>query len=211
MQLWGGNAAKSTYHLCLRDVTRLLQELLTDAPTKSKIPLCQAVSRCPSQKQKDRKHMLSPSVSQWIGGADAISTMKAEVQRPAKRRNNIKISTFPRSDKHLGAKLLPCCVRRKQRRAECAPLLSVEQMAPHNSYGPQPGGMGRALPRGSIQAWLQLAEFGVSVPLETLPCFNIFLKFSFWFKIKIVFSKCTGQETTCKNQVTPTVWSEGTA
>lgn len=62
MQLWGGNAAKSTYRLCLRDVTRLLQELLTDAPTKSKIPLCQAVSRCPSQKQKDRKHMLSPSV-----------------------------------------------------------------------------------------------------------------------------------------------------
>lgn len=64
-------------------------------------------------------------------------------------------------------------------RAECAPHLSMEQMAPHSSYGPQPGGMGRALPQGSVQAWLQLLEFGVSVPLEVLPCLSIFPKFSF--------------------------------
>lgn len=109
----------------------------------------------------------------------SISTGKAEVKMPAKRRNNIKISTFPGSEEHLGAKLLPCCVRRKQNRAECAPHLSMEQMAPHSSYGPQPGGMERALPQDSVQAWLQLVEFGLYVPLEMLPCFNIFLKVSF--------------------------------
>lgn len=49
----------------------------------------------------------------------------------------------------------------------------------HSSCGPQPGEMGRALPQGSVQAWLQLVEFGVSVPLDMLPCLNIFLKFSF--------------------------------
>lgn len=148
------------------------------------MPLCQAVSGCVSQKQKDRKHVLSPYVAWVIGATDAISTMKAEVQKPAERRNNIKISTFPRSDKCLRAKLLPCCVRWKQKRPKCAPHLSVEQMAPHSSYRLQPGGMGRALPQGSVQAWLQLVDFGVSVPLEMLPCFNIFLKFSFWFKIQ---------------------------
>lgn len=48
------------------------------------------------------------------------------------QRGGILLKLAPSQDQtsYLGAKWLPCCVRRKQERVECAPHLSVEQMAP---------------------------------------------------------------------------------
>lgn len=103
---------------------------------------------------------------QGIGGADAISAVKIEKQRPVKSRNVILKLAPPKDQTRTGKLNYFLAVGREERRAECAPHLSVEQMAPHNSHGPWPGGMGRGQLQGSLQAWLQLVEFGVSVPLE---------------------------------------------
>lgn len=114
--------------------------------------------------------MLSLYVPQGIGGADAISTVKIEEQRPAKRRRNVILKLAPPKDQTSAWELnYFLAVGREQRRAECAPHLSVEQMAPPKSHGPWPGGMGRGQLQGSFQAWLQLVEFGGSVPIEMLP------------------------------------------
>lgn len=59
----------------------------------------------------------------------------------------------------------------EQRRAVCAPHLSVEQMAPCSPHGHQPGGVGKL--QGSSLAWLQLMEFGISDLLEMLPSFHL--------------------------------------
>lgn len=59
----------------------------------------------------------------------------------------------------------------EQRRAVCAPHLSVEQMAPCSPHGRQPGGVGKL--QGSSLAWLQLMEFGISDLLEMLPSFHL--------------------------------------
>lgn len=148
--------------------------------------MCQAASWCLITKhKKDRKHMLSLCVPQGIGGARAISTVKIEEQRPGKRGNVILKLAPPKDQTSAWELNYFLAVGREQRRAECALYLSVEQMAPCNNCGPWPGGMGRGQLQGSFQAWLQLLGFGVSAPLEILPCFGVVVfKFSFWFKIK---------------------------
>lgn len=118
--------------------------------------------------------MLSLYMPQGISGADAISTMKIEEQRPGRGRNVILKLAPPKDQTSTRELNYFLAVGREQRRAECALHLSVEQMAHCNSCGPQPGGMGRGQLQGSFQAWLQLVEFGVYVPLEMLPCFNFF-------------------------------------
>lgn len=85
--------------------------------------------------------MLSPYVPQGISGADAISTVKIEEQRPGKRRRNVVLKlAFPKDQARARELNYFLAVGREQRRAECALHLSVEQMAPHNSHGPWPGG-----------------------------------------------------------------------
>lgn len=110
MQLWGGSTAKSTSSVFERCHT-IAARAAHSCSNQKQDPLVPGSVQMSVTKPGQEARV--PLLSQGVGGADAISTMKAEVQRPAKRRNNIEISTFPRSDKHLGAELLPCCVRRK--------------------------------------------------------------------------------------------------
>lgn len=105
---------------------------------------------------------------------------KTQEQRPGKGRRNVILKLAPPKD-HTSTWELNYFLAGEQRRAECALHLSVEQMAPHDSHGPWPGGMGVVSSRASSRPWLHQVEFGVSVPLEMLPCFGWCLVFCFGF------------------------------